>query len=111
MTDFYGHFNDPDFNKQGFLHISIARNFQEDFVIFNACLMFMHQHPYYKLSMHSKLAGQISLRPPGGSIIDYSAHFDKAVLLSYAITLYPYNPMVLYSFNIEILTGFTIIKN
>ena len=28
------------------------------------------------------------LRPPGRSIIDFSAHFNKAVLLSYAVTLF-----------------------
>ena len=31
-----------------------------------------------------------------GSIIDFSAHFNEAVLLSYAFTLDPYNPIVLY---------------
>ena len=35
------------------------------------------------------------LRPPGGSIIDFSAHFKKAVLLSYAFILDPYNLMAI----------------
>ncbi len=36
------------------------------------------------------------LRPPGGFITVFSTLFNKAVLLSYAFTLGPYNPMVPY---------------
>ena len=51
----------------------------------------------------------LPLRPPGGAITVFSTPFT--VLLSYGFTLDPYNPMVLYSFTIEILTDSTIIKN
>ncbi len=47
--------------------------------------------------MSSMLVYQLrtqKLRPPGGSITVFSTVFNKAVLLSYALTLDPYNPMV-----------------
>ncbi len=39
----------------------------------------------------------VSLRPTGGSITVFNTLFNKAVLLSYAFTLDPYNPMVYYT--------------
>ncbi len=73
---------------------------------------------YLKIQKHYRATEQPSfppclfLRPPGGSITVFSALFNKAVLLSYAFALDPYNSVVLYSFTIEIFkTGSTIIKN
>ena len=74
-------------------------------------------------SLIASICQYFYLRPPGGgSITVFRTLFNKAVLLLYAFTLDPYNPMVLwlttgsrfqaiYSFTIEILTGSTIIKN
>ena len=45
-----------------------------------------------------KFSSVLLLRPPGGSITVFSTFFNKAVLLSYALTLGPYNPMVLLKY-------------
>ncbi len=53
-------------------------------------------HLYSSYSLAVSLKKPLHLRPPGGSITVFSTLFNKAVLLSHAFTLDPYNPMVLY---------------
>ncbi len=55
----------------------------------------LHIPTVSRTSMSSHMVIMV-LRPPGGSITVFSTPFNKAVLLSYVLTLCTYNPMVQY---------------
>ena len=95
--------NTTDFNLKSVshncVHLWVTTNLNLDPIKFLCCSWCQTPMNLVVYTIEPFSGISISLRPPWGFIPVFSTLYNKAVLLSYAFTLGPYNSMVLYPTN------------